>query len=103
MQGAAYTSGGCGATPLLLGSAPRWASAANPPHIRYALAKGERVAGFLFGYPLTAGDPEPPSPDKILWAAASLPDGMPLRLTGHPLGTVKPAGMIDLASRFDAG
>jgi hypothetical protein len=89
VRGAAYTSGGCGATPLLLGSAPRWASAANPPPIRYALAKGERVAGFLFGYPLMAGNPQPYS-DKILWVVASPRDGMPLRLTGHPLGAVKP-------------
>lgn len=89
VQGAAYTSGGCGATPLLLGSAPRWASAANPPPIRYALAEGERVAGFLFGYPLMAGNPQPYS-DKILWVVASSRDGMPLRLTGHPLGAVKP-------------
>jgi hypothetical protein len=89
VQGAAYTSGGCGATPLLLGSAPRWASSANPPPIRYALAKREQVAGFLFGYPLMAGNPQPFS-DKILWVVASARDGMPLRLTGHPLNAVKP-------------
>ena len=89
VQGAAYTSGGCGATPLLLGSAPGWASPANPPPIRYALAKREQIAGFLFGYPLMAGNPQPFS-DKILWVVASPRGGMPLRLTGHPLDAVKP-------------
>ena len=71
VQGAAYASGGCGATPLLLGSAPRWASPANPPPIRYALAWQGQAAGFLFGYPLMAGNPQPYS-DKILWVVASV-------------------------------
>jgi hypothetical protein len=85
----ADTSGGCGATPLLLGSAPRWASAANPPPMRYALARRGHVAGFLFGYPLVAGNPQPFS-NKILWIVAAPRGGMPLRLTGHPLNAVKP-------------
>lgn len=87
--GAAITSGGCGATPLLLGSAPGWASSADPPPTRYALAERAPAAGFLFGYPLMAGNPRPYS-DKILWVVASPRDGMPLRLTGHPLNAVKP-------------
>lgn len=90
VQGAAYASGGCGATPLLLGSAPRWASSANPPPIRYALAGQGQAAGFLFGYPLMAGNPQPYS-DKILWVVASPRDGMPLQLSGHPLHAAKPA------------
>jgi hypothetical protein len=90
VQGAAYASGGCGATALLLGSAPRWASSANPPPIRYALAEQGQAAGFLFGYPLVAGNPQPYS-DKILWIVASPRDGMPLQLTGHPLHAAKPA------------
>lgn len=89
VRGAAYTSGGCGATPLVLGSTPRWASSANPPRIRYALAERGRAAGFLFGYPLMAGNPQPYS-DKILWVVASPRDGMPLRLTGHPLHAATP-------------
>src|SRR5215470_15237178 len=59
VQGAAHASGGCGATPLLLGSAPGWASSANPPPIRYALARRGQAAGYLFGYPLMAGHPRP--------------------------------------------
>jgi hypothetical protein len=89
VPGAAYASGGCGATPLLLGSAPRWASSANPPPIRYALAGRGQVAGFVFGYPLMAGNPQPYS-DKILWVVAWPRDGMPLRLTGHRLHAARP-------------
>jgi len=89
VRGAAYVSGGCGATPLLRGSAPEWASSADPPPIRYALAERGQVAGFLFGYPLMAGNPQPYS-DKILWVVASPRDGMPLRLTGHPLNAARP-------------
>ncbi len=89
VRGAAYTSGGCGATPLLWGPAPNWASSANPPAIRYALAERGQVAGFLFGYPLMAGNPQPYS-DKVLWVAASPRDGQPLRLTGHPLDVATP-------------
>ena len=89
VQGAAYANGGCGVTPLLLGSAPTWTSAANPPPIRYALAERGQVAGFLFGYPLMAGNPQPYS-DKVLWVVASPRNGMPLRLTGHPLRAARP-------------
>ena len=89
VRGAAYASGGCGATPLLRGTAPDWTSSANPPPIRYALAEQGQVAGFLFGYPLMAGNPQPYS-DKILWVVASPRDGQPLRLTGHPLGAATP-------------
>jgi hypothetical protein len=89
VQGAAYVSGGCGTSPLLLGAAPGWASSANPPRIQYALAERGQVAGFLFGYPLMAGNPQPYS-DKILWVVASSRDGMPLQLTGHLLGAAGP-------------
>jgi hypothetical protein len=89
VRGAAYASGGCGASPLLVGAAPGWASSADPPRIRYALAERGQVAGFVFGYPLMAGNPQPYS-DKILWVVASPRDGMPLRVTGHPLGAAAP-------------
>jgi len=89
VRGAAYASGGCGASPLLIGPAQGWASAADPPRIRYALAERGQVAGFVFGYPLMAGNPRPYS-DKILWVVASPRDGMPLRVTGHPLGAAAP-------------
>jgi hypothetical protein len=89
VRGAKYTSGGCGATRLLRGAAPGWASSANPPPLRYALAERGQAAGFLFGYPLMAGNPQPYS-DKILWVVATPRDGLPLRLTGHPVGAAAP-------------
>jgi len=89
VRGAAYVSGGCGVSPLLLGAAPGWASSANPPPIRYVLAERGQVAGFMFGYPLMAGNPQPYS-DKVLWVVDSPRDGMPLRLAGHRLGAAGP-------------
>ena len=47
VPGAEYSGGGCGATRLLRGAAPGWASFANPPSTRYALAERGRAAGFL--------------------------------------------------------
>jgi hypothetical protein len=47
------------------------------------------AAGFLFGHPLRAGNPANPS-NKILWVVASPRDGMPLRLSGHPIGASAP-------------
>jgi hypothetical protein len=88
VSGARYTGGGCGATRLLLGAAPGWASSADPPRLRYALAEHGAVAGFLFGYPLMARNPVPYA-DKILWVVSSSRDG-PLRVTGHPLGAGSP-------------
>jgi len=90
VRGAAYTSGGCGATPPVLGSAPRWASSSDPPPIRYALAEEGQVAGFLFGYPLMAGNPRPYS-DKILWVVAS--PGMGCRC-GLPVIRFMPPGPL---------
>ena len=88
MPGATYAAGGCGSTPLLLGSAPTWAASANPPPLRYALADQGEVAGFLFGYPMVAPASAADS-DKVLWVVDS-PRGGPLRVTGHPAGAAKP-------------
>jgi hypothetical protein len=88
VRGARYIGGGCGATRLLLGATPGWASSAKPPRIRYALAERGGVAGFLFGYPLMARNPVPYS-DKILWVVSSSRDG-PFHITGHPLGAARP-------------
>jgi len=88
VPGATYAAGGCGSTPLLLGSAPTWAASANPPPLRYALADQGEVAGFLFGYPLMAPASAADS-DKVLWVVDS-PRGGTLRVTGHPVGAAKP-------------
>jgi hypothetical protein len=51
------------------------------------------LPALIFGYPLMAGNPRPYS-DRILWVVASPRDGIPLRLTGHPLNAVKPVVML---------
>lgn len=88
---------GCGATTLSRGRPPAWtnpgwansANTAPPPIVHAVSAKGE-VAGFLFSYPLMAGNPVPYS-DKILWVVRLPRDGQPLTVTGHPLGAPRPA------------
>ena len=56
------------------------------------------MAGFLFGYPLMAGNPVPYS-DKILWVTRTPRQGRPLRITGHPLGAAAPV----VSSAWPAG
>ena len=95
VRGAAYTSGGCGTTPLLRGPAAGWASSANPPPIRYALAERGQVAGFLFGYPLMAANPSHTRtrssglslpPETVCHCGLPVIHSMPLRLSCHPPG-----------------
>ena len=89
VPGANYAAGGCGPQPLLSGAPPFWTASANPPALIYVLGRDQQVAGFLFGFPLMAGHPEPYS-DKILWVVRSDRHGAPLRLTGHPLNAATP-------------
>jgi hypothetical protein len=89
VPGASYAAGGCGPQPLLSGDVPSWTASANPPALIYVLGRHQQVAGFLFGFPLMAGHPEPFS-DKILWVVRSDRHGAPLRLTGHPLNAATP-------------
>jgi len=89
VPGASYATGGCGPRPLLSGGVPSWTGPANPPALIYVLGRHQQVAGFLFGFPLMAGHPEPFT-DKILWVVRSDRHGAPLRLTGHPLNAATP-------------
>jgi hypothetical protein len=89
VPGANYAAGGCGPRPLLSGALPSWTASARPPAMIYVLGRHQQVAGFLFGYPLMAGHPEPFT-DKILWVVRSDRHGAPLRLTGHPLNAATP-------------
>jgi hypothetical protein len=89
VPGANYATGGCGPRPLLNGAVPSWTASANPPALIYVLGRHQQVAGFLFGFPLMAGHPEPYI-DKILWVVRSARHGAPLRLTGHPLNAATP-------------
>jgi len=89
VPGANYATGGCGPRPLLRGDVPSWTASANPPALIYVLGRHQQIAGFLFGFPLMAGHPEPFS-DNILWVVRSDRHGAPLRLTGHPLNAATP-------------
>lgn len=89
VPGANYAAGGCGPRPLLSGVLPPWTASARPPAMIYVLGRHQQVAGFLFGFPLMAGHPEPFT-DKILWVVRSDRHGAPLRLTGHPLNAATP-------------
>src|SRR5262249_61877183 len=81
---------GAGRPPRPRGAAPPfWTASAQPPTMIYVLGRDQQVAGFLFGFPLMAGHPEPFS-DKILWVVRSDRHGAPLRLTGHPLNAATP-------------
>jgi hypothetical protein len=89
VPGANYATGGCGPRPLLSGALPSWTASASPPAMIYVLGRHQQIAGFLFGFPLMAGHPEPFS-DKILWVVRSDRHGAPLRLTGRPLNAATP-------------
>jgi hypothetical protein len=89
VPGANYAAGGCGPRPLLSGALPPWTASARPPAMIYVLGRHQQVAGFLFGFPLMAGHPEPFT-DKILWVVRPDRHGAPLRLTGHPLNAATP-------------
>jgi hypothetical protein len=86
--------GGCGSTPLLAGGIPGWLDEAgahnNPSGVTYAVASPTRAAGFLFGYPLTAGNRQNPS-NKILWVVGWPRNGSPLDIKGHPLNALAPS------------
>ena len=87
----ALLAAACTGTPASTASpAPGWASPANPPtYLRYGLAHAGGAAAFLFGYPLLAGDSGQRS-DKVLWVVRYPRGGLPLRITGHPLGAGSP-------------
>ncbi len=101
VQGAGHVSGGCGSSPLLLGAAPGWASSANPPRIRYALAERGQVAGFLFGYPLMAGNPARLGQDLV---GCRFRPGRHAAAADRPsAGCRRACGLFGLAGGFGAG
>jgi hypothetical protein len=84
---------GCGEYPLLSGNEPRWLDDAgahnNPTGVPYVIATPPIAAGFVFGYPLTAGRTEPSN--KILWVVGKPWNGSPLIVGGHPVGAQSPS------------
>ena len=103
VQGAAYVSGGCGASRCCwerLGVGV----VGDPPRIRYALAERGQVAGLLFGYPLMAGNP---SPTQTRSCGLSRPCGTACRcglpvIRSVPLGPLchRPGRRIRSRGRF---
>jgi hypothetical protein len=88
-------SGGCDSTAVYEGSPPGWlvdaAGGANAPNtLSYFSSSSGLIGGFIFGYPLRAGQPDNPT-NKILWAVATARNGSPLDIQGHPQGTPTPA------------
>jgi hypothetical protein len=79
---------------MLSGGIPGWLEEAgahnNPVGVPYAVASPVRAAGFVFGYPLTAGPRQNPS-NKILWVVGLPRNGSSLEITGHPLHALTPS------------
>ncbi len=90
---AVKVAGGCGATQLYKGGEPDWLTTAgdnnNPKGLPYFITSPATAAGFLFAYPLRAGNVSNPN-NKILWVVGLPRDGNPLRVEGHPLSTSSP-------------
>ena len=89
---ATTVEGGCVSTRVWKGSIPAELEAAagnNAPHgLPVAIAQPANLAGFIFGYPLTAGRTEPAN--KILWVVATPRTG-DLIVDGHPSSAATPA------------
>jgi hypothetical protein len=55
----------------------------------FALSAHRDVTAYLFGFPLRAGHPTGRL-NKVLWIMRLPRKGLPLRITAHPLHTVRP-------------
>lgn len=86
-------AGGCGTTQVYKGGQPDWLTLAgannNPNDLPYFITTPPIAAGFIFGYPLTAGSRTTGS-NKILWVVNRPRDGNDLTVSGHPLNAASP-------------
>jgi hypothetical protein len=77
----------CG-TPVLRGQQPGWlvdaGAANNPRDVPFVIASPPLAAGFLFGYPLTAGRTNPSN--KILWVVGKPRASSSLDITARSEG-----------------
>ncbi|HET7421196.1 MAG TPA: hypothetical protein VFL27_12515 [Candidatus Dormibacteraeota bacterium] len=86
----------CGATGVYRGGAlPDWATVNAPADLPYVVATPGLAVGYLFTYPLQAGDA---ANTKILWYVATPRDGFPLNATGHPVGATAPTAQFSKAA-----
>jgi hypothetical protein len=85
--------GGCGGTHVYKGGEPGWLDEAgghnNPTGLPYTIADPATAAGFLFAYPLRAGNVSNPN-NKILWVVGIPRGGSDLHVTGHPQNAITP-------------
>ena len=90
---AAIVPGGCGGTQVYKGGVPDWLNGAgadnNPTGLPYFITDPPNAAGFLFAYPLRAGNASDPN-NKILWVVGIPRGGNPLHITGHPQNATTP-------------
>jgi hypothetical protein len=84
-------SGGCGGTSVYRGAPPAWARPDPPRYWPYVISDSGLIAGFLFGYPLRAGDrvAQQGRSNKILWWP-KLQSETALRVEARPLGAQRP-------------
>jgi len=85
--------GGCGNTQVYRGGEPDWLTTAgannNPSDQPYFITDPPTAAGFLFAYPLRAGNVSNPN-NKILWVVGIPREGSDLHVTGHPQDATTP-------------
>lgn len=90
---AVLAAGGCSTTQVYRGGEPDWLNVAgehnNPTGLPYFITDPAIAAGFLFAYPLRAGNVSEPN-NKILWVVGVPRGGNPLRVQGHPLNASTP-------------
>jgi hypothetical protein len=102
---AVAVSGGCGTTQIYKGGVPDWltsAGAGNNPNddVPYFITSPPIAAGFIFGYPLTAGAGQNGA-DKILWVVGVPRGGANLDITGYPVSTGTP--VVHMSRTPDSG
>jgi hypothetical protein len=76
----------------VIGAQPQWLDDAgahnNPNSVPYVVATPPIAAGFIFGYPLTAGRTNPNN--KILWVVGQPRNSSNLELRVHPVNATQP-------------
>jgi hypothetical protein len=86
-------AGGCATTQVYKGGEPDWLTRAgagnNPKDVPYFITSPPIAAGFVFGYPLTAGVTQNGA-NKILWVVGAPRAGANLDITGYPVSTGTP-------------
>jgi len=75
--------GPCVPADIQRGLPPDWTASARVRNLPYAIASGDRIAGFYFVHPLRAGHPR--QRNKVLWVVGDPRDGNPLLITARQM------------------